>query len=161
VIQIEASYPSDITSLLETNQRIIQAWRDKAQEIADIEHRNIKGRTPEDTGTLAGSLTESLNPNPQTIAQVYTDPEYQLAGPWHRVYAQYQEGPPLGHSTYTNAPRLYVYDILADDMDTIREWANRVAQEAKDKAEQETIDSQVTKTAEIVIPTGRGGGGKP
>jgi hypothetical protein len=105
----------------------VDAWRNRANEIADIERQNISDRTPEQTGTLDASLTEQLNPDDQTIAQVYTDPDVQMSGPWGRVYAQYQEGPPLGVSTYTNAPRQFIDGALAEDTGQIGSWAKQVA----------------------------------
>jgi hypothetical protein len=108
-------------------QAIVQAWKDNAAEIAQIEHTSISDRTPEWTGTLDASLTESLNPDSLTIMQVYTDPAVQLAGPWERVYAQYQETPPLGHTTYTRTTPHYVYDAATEDLGQIAAWANKTA----------------------------------
>ena len=126
MISYNALVPDNLSSL--SGNDAIQAWRDHADEIAAIEHQNISGRTPEYTGTLDASLTEVLNPDNQTIAQVYTDPDVQLSGPWERVYAQYQEGPPLGVSTYTNGPRQYVYGAFTEDLEEIQAWAQTTAQ---------------------------------
>jgi hypothetical protein len=130
-LQLQATVPQDPTRLNE--QYAVRAWRDHAEEIARIELDSIGGRTPEDTKTLFSSLTEEINPNPQTIMSIYTDPEHQLTGPWERVYAQYQEGPPLGHTTYTRGQVQYVYRAASEDLQQIKDWADRVAKDGIDQ----------------------------
>jgi hypothetical protein len=133
------------------SEKIIEAWRQHAQEIAEIEHGNISGRTPKQTGTLDSSLTELLNSDKQTIAQVYTDPDTQLSGPWERVYAQYQEGNPLGHPTYTRGNLQYVYRAASEDIDQIQEWARKVAQEAADQMQQDAQEGSSKGEASAII----------
>lgn len=105
------------------SEKVIERWRTHAPALASMEHTRIAGRTPERTGTLVLSLTQEVNPDKDTLARLYFDPDAQLAGPWHRVYAKYQEGPPLGHTTYTNPPRWMVFNTLLDDLPLIRAWA--------------------------------------
>lgn len=132
MFEMSATVP-DLSSGELSGKQLVQAWRDHAEEIARIELDNVGRRTPEDTGTLFSSLTEEVNPNPQTIMDIYTDPDHQLSGPWERVYAQYQEGPPLGHSTYTRGEVQYIYRALEEDLGEISAWANRAAQDAADQ----------------------------
>ena len=127
MLEFNAIVPRNLSGL--HGEAVIQAWRERAEEIAAIEHHNIEDRTPMDTGTLDESLTEVTNPDPQTIAEVYTNPDVQLSGPWERVYAQYQEGPPLGHTTYTHTTPHFFYDVLTEDLGEIAAWAKRVARE--------------------------------
>jgi hypothetical protein len=125
LISFSAMFPDKLYNL--SGAKVMDALRQHAGEIAATEHQNISDRTPEQTGTLDASLTESLNPDAQTIMQVYTNPSVQLAGPWGRVYAQYQEGPPLGHTTYTYGMHQYVYAAASEDLGAIESWARKYA----------------------------------
>jgi hypothetical protein len=149
-IKIEANWEYPDAKQFDSS-KIIKAWKDHAEEIARIELDNIGGRVPEDTMTLFSSLTEEINPKPQTIMDIYTDPEHQLAGPWHRVYAQYQEGNPLGHPTYTRGNLQYVYRAASEDIDEIRSWAERVAQEAADKMSNDAQEGSTKGEASAII----------
>jgi hypothetical protein len=112
------------------SEEVIQAWRDHAEEIASIEHIRISNRTPEDTGTLDSSITDLLNPNPQTIFEVYFDPAVQLDGPWHRQYDIYQENLPLGHSTYTGDDAQMIWRVRTEDLGVIGAWEKATANNA-------------------------------
>ena len=79
LISFAASFPTNLYNM--SGAKVMDAWRQHADEIAGTEHTNISDRTPEQTGTLDGSLTESLNPDAQTIMEVYTNPSVQIAGP--------------------------------------------------------------------------------
>jgi hypothetical protein len=149
-IKIEAHWEYPDAKQFDSS-RIIEAWRQHAQEIAEIEHGNISGRTPKQTGTLDSSLTDLLNPDKQTIAQVYTDPDTQLSGPWERVYAQYQEGNPLGHPTYTRGNLQYVYHAHDEDIQQIQDWARKVAQEAADKMSNDAQEGSTKGEASAII----------
>jgi hypothetical protein len=111
-----------------SGESVMDQWRTDAPEIASIEHTSITGRMPEDTGTLILSTTQEVNPDKNTLVRIYTDPDAQLSGPWNRVYAQYQEGPPLGHTTYTRQTPHFFYDVLTDDLPQIAAWAEASAQ---------------------------------
>jgi hypothetical protein len=110
------------------SKTILDRWRTAAPELASMEHTNITGREPEDTGTLIISTTQEVNPDENTLVRIYTDPDTQLSGPWSRVYAQYQEGPPLGHTTYTRTTPHFFYDVLTDDLPDISAWAVAASQ---------------------------------
>ena len=102
---------------------LMQRLRTAAPALAAMEHTNIVRREPEDTGTLVLSTTQEVNPSQDVLARIYTDPDTQLAGPWQRVYAQYQEGPPLGHTTYTHQTPQFFYRAATEDIAQIRAWA--------------------------------------
>lgn len=122
---MSATIPGNPDAL--NSEEIIQAWRDNAQEIATIEHQRISDRTPENTGTLDASITDVINPDPQTIMQVYFDPSIQLAGPWQRQYDIYQESEPLGHSTYTPHHAQMIARVLVEDQGVIASWQQATA----------------------------------
>ena len=102
---------------------ILDHWRTAAPSLAAMEHTSIVKREPEDTGTLVLATTQEVNPDKDVLARIYTDPDAQLSGPWQRVYAQYQEGPPLGHTTYTRQTPHFFYRAATDDIEQIRAWA--------------------------------------
>ena len=108
--------------------QIIKEWKQHAWEIEDLEHTSIQYRTPENTRTLIDSIKGETNPDKDTIMRIYTDSGVQASGPWHRVYAQYQEGPPLGTTTYTNSPRQMFFRAVSDDATQIATWAYTTAQ---------------------------------
>lgn len=142
----------------EIHDKIVQAWREQAQELLDMEKENIANRIPVSTGTLLDSLTGVTNPDPITIIDVYTDPDIQLSGPWGRVYDTYQEGPPLGASTYTNEPRQFIYSALTEDEDQIRSWVQAIAQKVAQEVEKEIHDEQAVMYGDS-SGEGEGGGG--
>jgi hypothetical protein len=151
--------PESIQQIEKVGEAILQAWRDHAEELAKMEQERISGRIPVDTGTLDASLAYVTNPNPQTIAEIYTDPAVQLDGPWERVYAQYQEGLPLGVRTYTNPARNYVYDALTEDYAEIQAWAYKIAKQAVEEAQQEA-EAEYGEIGGEEGGGGEGGGGE-
>lgn len=89
------------------------------------------------TGGVSGSREVNL-------VRWYADDAPQI-NDWGRVYAEYQEGPPLGKTTYTNDPRHLFYGVETDDAPAIQDWADQVVEQslndlaAQAQAEAETI----------------------
>lgn len=105
-------------------------------ELGLMERISVRGRTPRLYGALKESVSSQDSKRRKTgpLTTLYFDDEPQLFE-WHRVYAKYQEGPPIGIPGYTatGAPRHMLYDVLSEDANQIEEWAVRVAQTALDE----------------------------
>lgn len=113
---------------------ILKVLRFHMAEIGDEVLDKIEARTP----YLTGALREDEAWRPMAgsgvrggLLEWYIRDEYQLAE-WGRFYAPYQEGPPLGLSTYTNGPRHFMLDVQSKDLPEISEWALDVVREAVD-----------------------------
>lgn len=108
---------------------VLDAWRANANELLQIEIFNVTKRTLErafDTGALASSVTGRVGAGKPNLVSVWFNPSPQIAQ-WGRVYAAYQEGPPIGLSTYTNPPRHMLYDST-EDAEQIITWATDTGQ---------------------------------
>ena len=111
-----------------------KALHEHSPELAEMERHSIEGRTPYRTGALrdAASAKPYKSEHSRSLVKLYYNDEPQLFE-WHRVYAQYQEGPPMGHTTYTNDPRLMLYHVQDDDRAQIEAWAQQTVQTALDE----------------------------
>ncbi len=87
------------------------------QILAEAINERIQGRTPVDTGALVSSEKFEINQdtNIPDLINFYADDAEQLAA-WGRVYVLYQEGPPLGLSTYTNDPHQMYFLSESEDL---------------------------------------------
>jgi hypothetical protein len=104
------------------------ALRLHAGELADLEFYNISARTPVRTGALLSDLQEQANVSNSILAYIFFGTSNQL-DEWDRVYVQYQEGPPLGASTYTNPARQMVTLSVTEDIPAIEAWGNGVLED--------------------------------
>jgi hypothetical protein len=114
------------------DERVLSAWGDDAETLLAIEVFNVTQRTLEranDTGALASSVTGQAyaGAKNETLIAVWFNNAQQYAQ-WGRYYAPYQEGPPIGLSTYTNAPRHLLFDAQTDDASQIAQWAATAGQ---------------------------------
>jgi hypothetical protein len=83
----------------------------------------VEARTPVDTGGLLSDITFDPNPGGDDIVLIYAGDTGQMAS-WNRIYVQYQEGPPLGVSTYTNPPRnMFQFTATTDGLVATETWA--------------------------------------
>lgn len=106
---------------------VLEAWGKDANSLLELEKFKVTQRTMErayDTGALASSVTGRAYQGAKsgTLVSVWFNPSQQYAA-WGRYYAPYQEGPPIGASTYTNEPRHMLYDSYTYDRSSIQQWA--------------------------------------
>ncbi len=106
------------------NDTILRQVHRDTQGLGDLLYANILERTPVRTGALMSSILEEVNTEDITNDDliVFTVDEGPQMGAWNRVYWMYQEGNPLGLSTYTNAPHQMFYKVETDDLDLINAW---------------------------------------
>jgi hypothetical protein len=121
---------------------VLGQLHEHAEDIAKQVLARIEDRTPVDTGALKEDETYELaNGGPAKATPIvtwYVGSEYQEAE-WSREYAAYQEGPPLGESTYTNGPHQMFFSVSTDDMPLIETWAMAVVGEAVEQCVQAAI----------------------
>lgn len=94
------------------------------EDLARVINNNIRMLTPVDTGALLRSEKYDVNENPgdDTLIRFYADSETQIEQ-WKRVYVSYQEGAPLGQSTYTNeAHQMYYSQATYESIDQLHDW---------------------------------------
>ena len=118
--------PEDIRQWLADSLRL------HAGEAADILDFLVASYTLERayrTGALLESVTKEANVSGDTLALISFDDGPQVEQ-WGRVYAEYQEGPPYGTSTYTNEPRHMIADAEEEGADQIAEWAKGVIEDS-------------------------------
>lgn len=108
---------------------IRQSLHVHAQDLIDLEVPLIRARSPYLTGALRDDIKGIPYATGDDIALLYADDAAQLAQ-WGRIYAPYQEGPPLGLSTWTNPPHQMFANVLTEDIPVIEQWAIEAAQEA-------------------------------
>lgn len=130
--QIRIAIPKDLE---DKKPEMVQALRDSVGEIMPVVVSNIQDRTPKRTGTLASSVTAREGDVP-TLASFYAEEGPQL-DEYRRVYVQYQEGPPLGISGYTNGPFQMFERVSIDDLSAIDAWARAVIAREVAKLERE------------------------
>lgn len=110
---------------------ILKVLRFHLDEIGDPILKHIESRTP----ILTGALREDEDWKPLGgrggLIQWYVGDTYQLTE-WGRVYAQYQEGKPLGARGYTRGPWHMFEKVTTDDLAEIGQWAEDTVQEAVD-----------------------------
>lgn len=116
---------------------VLEGWAKDASTLKDILVARVTQRTLDrafDTGALASSVTGQAYPNSKngTIVAVWFNAAQQIAE-WGRYYAPYQEGPPLGLSTYTNPPRHMLFDSQTEDAEQIRQWAIQAGTQTVEK----------------------------
>lgn len=111
-----------------------------ADDIAEEIETRIEDRTPEDTGALKEDETYTVSGSATELVMWYVGTGYQEAEN-HRYYAPYQEGPPLGLSTYTNAPHQMYFRATTDDLPIIKEWAQAVVDDAVEQTTQAANDA--------------------
>lgn len=103
-------------------------------------------------GYSQGAFAEDIESQPYTgavsgtrdanLVRWYLTDDNQLAE-WHRVYAAYQEGPPLGLATWTTGMHQIFARIGTDDQPDIDAWADAVAQTwAEEAAAQATAEAE-------------------
>jgi hypothetical protein len=110
---------------------LVKLLRFHVPEIADAILSRIEDRTPVDTGALKEDEAVRVLKSGGELVEWYVGGEYQEAEN-QRVYAAYQEGPPLGQTTYTNGPHQMFARVATDDLLIIQAWANQVVAEALD-----------------------------
>lgn len=94
----------------------------------------VQAKTPVRRHALIEDVAFEAYPDPgdSELVFVYAGEEHQL-GAWHRVYAQYQEGPPMGLDTYTNPPRhMFAGTAEGDGVGFVEDWAVTYVQLALD-----------------------------
>lgn len=107
---------------------LLSALRANSPAIALTLINKLRDRTPHNTGALAEDETAQPYTDPVAgartvnLVKFYTDSSAQLSE-WGRVYAAYQEGPPLGLATYTNAPHQMFFLMQSADLGDIAAWA--------------------------------------
>lgn len=125
-----------VDGLMNVDQTVIAGWGQDADTLLKTEIYNVTQRTKErayDTGALMSSVTGQAYPGSKngTLISVWFNNAQQYAE-WGRYYAPYQEGPPIGLSTYTNGPRHMLYDSQTEDTGQITGWAVQAGQTAVD-----------------------------
>ena len=104
---------------------IRKAVHDGTPELARDEVERVIDRTPLLTGALRDDVEGDyvLDPSSDELAHIYSGTNNQLAE-WNRVYVQYQEGPDLGVTTWTNAPHQMYAQVGTTDIPALEEWAS-------------------------------------
>lgn len=122
-------------------EEVNKALHAASDELGDMEVGRVLERTPRDTGALRDSLSYRPYPNPKSkqLVKLWFDDEPQLFE-WGRVYDPYQEGPPLGLSTYTNPPHQMLYLAETEDASAIQAWADEAVRQAETEAEAHLLD---------------------
>lgn len=115
-------------------QWLADSLRLHAGEAADILDFLVASNTLDRayrTGALLESVQKQANVSDAVLARIFFEDGPQVEQ-WGRVYAEYQEGPPYGTSTYTNEPRHMIADAEEEGADQIAEWAKGVVEDAWD-----------------------------
>lgn len=96
---------------------------DNAGVLGEYINERIQGRTPVDKGGLVASETYEVNTDRSdpTLVTFSSEDGPQLDA-WGRVYVTFQEGPPLGRSTYTNDPRQMYYRAESEDIGEVQAY---------------------------------------
>lgn len=104
---------------------IRKSVHDGTPELARDEVEVVISRTPLLTGALRDDVEGDGNTDPDSdeLAYIRSGTNNQLAE-WNRVYVQYQEGPDLGVSTFTNAPHQMYAQVGSTDIPALEEWAS-------------------------------------
>lgn len=113
---------------------IDEQLHEHSPEIGQIVADLVKARTPVRTGALEMDITFDayMDTGDDDIAWITAPGEEQLAE-WNRIYVAYQEGPPMGLDTYTNAPRLmFMTTSETDGPPAVEAWGVIHVQEALD-----------------------------
>lgn len=110
---------------------ILKVLRFHLAEIGDPVLKNIEDRTPVLTGALREDEAWKPLGGVGGLLSWYVGEEWQL-GEWGRVYAQYQEGKPLGDFGYTHGPWHMFERVTTTDLAEIEDWALETVQEAVD-----------------------------
>lgn len=103
---------------------VLSGFYQDQESLASVVNANIQALTPVLTGALRSSEKYDINHDPSdpTLIRFYADKAEQLAQ-WNRVYVSYQEGAPLGQSTYTNAAhQMYYSQATYESIDELLEW---------------------------------------
>jgi hypothetical protein len=103
---------------------IRKAVHDGTPELARDEVERVIDRTPILTGALRDDVEGDGNTDPSSdeLAYIRSGTQNQLAE-WNRVYVQYQEGPDLGVTTWTNAPHQMYAQVGTTDIPALEAWA--------------------------------------
>lgn len=110
---------------------LLRILRFHMAEIGDPVLKNIENRTPKLTGALREDEDWKPLGGQGGLLQWYVGDTWQLAE-WGRVYAKYQEGPPLGTTGYTRGPWQMFEKVATDDLPAIEQWALDTVQDAVD-----------------------------
>jgi hypothetical protein len=140
---ISVDITSDDADASLTTEEAMDALHAHAPEIAAIINRRIEARTPRDTGALIEDEAYTVPGAGATLVTWFVGDDYQVAE-WGRVYSAYQEGPPLGLSTYTPGEHQMYNRVGTDDLDIIGAWAQGVIELAK-------MEKKVEKMAEEAL----------
>jgi hypothetical protein len=90
----------------------------------------VRELTPILTGALIMDIAYEAYTDGPDLAYIYAEDIAQEAF-WNRVYAQYQEGGPLGEHTYTNDPHEMFYETaVGAGNDYAQAWAALYVNEA-------------------------------
>lgn len=108
--------------------KLMSALRRATATLAPLLATRVRGRTPRQTGALredvtGDAYTSAVSGTRQVkLVDLYVESGAQVSE-WGRVYAAYQEGPPLGLSTYTNGPHQMFARVATEDLGLIEGWA--------------------------------------
>lgn len=104
-----------------------------APELADTILDRVEARTPVDTGALKEDEAYKLgSSSSRSLVTWFVGNEWQYSENG-REYSVYQEGPPLGKSTYTNGEHQIFAQIATTDLPIILAWAEASVQEGIDQ----------------------------
>lgn len=118
VLNRSSSFVSGDMDIMATIRQELHAEADPmGQAIAIL----VQARTPVRTGALRSDIGYEpvTDMTSNDIVYIYAEGTEQLAE-WNRIYVQYQEGPPLGEPTYTNAPHeMFLITAQSDGFDVV------------------------------------------
>jgi len=136
-LSVQVTMPAALKDLTGSGAALLNALRFNSPDIAAQIEDRIRERTQRMTGALAESITgqaytSTVSGNRTVmLAMWYANDDPQLSE-WNRVYVQYQEGPPLGESTYTNPPHQMFEQVEIEDLGLIQTWAEAAVQNSVD-----------------------------
>lgn len=126
VIDVSGAIPK----IAGAGDKVVQALHDHASELGSVLYQLVQDKTPVLTGALKSDMTFIANRGGDELVWVFAAGGNQLYM-WGREYVQYQEGPPLGVSTYTNPPRqMFLQTAEGDGFAATETWAWATTQAA-------------------------------
>jgi hypothetical protein len=109
----------------EMDASVIRELRLEAPILAADLTLMVQDKTPVLIGALRSDIHGIPNLDENTLALIYPTGVEQLLT-WGREYVKYQEGPPMGVTTYTNPPRqMFETTATTDGLAYTEAWAEQ------------------------------------
>lgn len=132
---VQVVVPAALAKMADSPAELMSSLRASTPEIAELIESRIRQRSPRDTGGLRDAIDSQAytggvsGTNQVMLAKWYANDGPQLDA-WNRVYVAYQEGPPLGLSTYTRGEHHMFEQVESTDLGLIEAWAEAAVNQA-------------------------------